>query len=185
MDFPEEDLDSWFLPCMASSYDMLMDDFASIDAMWEDGEISEEEYVEGKAELDRLQTALDSNDARTALEIQDFTCLYRPVAPEMIKLLDPATMLEAVVTGDQQAIIEASQAADVKSLETLGPNFWVWLIMFMAGLFGPDWGAQAEEAEAEKKAKQRRKRRTTKKKPKRKKKPARKRRKRTMAGVWA
>lgn len=186
VDFPDDQLNEWFLPCMATNYDMLYDEQSSIEDRWEGGELTEEEYAEGLKQLELLSNALDSNDMATVFEIHDFACLAMVVPPEMIKILDPATMLEAVLSENQVAIMEAAEMADARGLESMGGSFWVWLIMFMAGLFGPNWSEQAEAEDAVRKGEARRRRRKGggRKRAKKKRKTPRKRKK-TMAGMFA
>jgi hypothetical protein len=171
VDFPDDELDDWFTACLESSFLELDEGRDRLQEEWDYGNLTTEQANKWSGDLDALDEALEKDDVWALFELSGFACLRMVVPPEMLTLLDPATMLEAVLTGDQTAILEAAQMAEAKDFQTLGSGFWVWMIMFMAGLFGPNWAE--ETAQAEEKARERRARRRR-RKPAKKKKPSRK-----------
>ncbi len=166
VDFPDDDIDEWFTYCIATTSDeadnaryALEDDIAS-GRITEDQIEAAQEYIQS---LESMETGLQS------FEVLGYACLFHVVPPEMIKLLDPVTMMEAVYTGDVGAVAEAVETAEVQSFETLGSSFWVWLIFFMSQWFGPKWGTAVEEKEAAEKGEARKRRRKARRKAKGKK----------------
>jgi hypothetical protein len=108
------------------------------------------------------------------IEIFGYVCLGNVIPPEMLKLLDPEKMIEAVHTGDENAIAQAIETSEATPFKSLNAAFWVWLITIMSQIFGPGYGieqSEAQEAREEEEAERiSRMRRIASKKPRKKRK---------------
>ncbi len=175
-EIPDEDVDFWFTYCVMTTSDMATDAETELGYAIEAEQVDDEEIAARQAWIQKLH---DMETGRQSFDALGFGCLLEPMPPQMLKLLNPEAMLEAQLTEDFDTIAEAVETTESEGFTTLSSGFWVWLMMFMAGLLGPDWGTRAEEEAAEKKAKKRRARRRavkkkTKGRPRKKKRPRRK-----------
>lgn len=144
-EIPDDEIDEWFYYCIGSVGDDHTDAAAMLEWDIEAGRVTQEEVDERMEFIAALET-IETGSAN--LELLGYACLYRVLPPEMLKLLDPTTMLEAKYTGDVDALAEAVETTEATGFTSLSPNFWVWLMLFMSQIFGPDWRGAYEAARA-------------------------------------
>lgn len=144
-EIPDGQLDDYFTRCMASWGDDTVGMASNLEQMMEEGapakEISELEKLIARAEV--VQTGSEG------FEIFGYSCLGAVLPPEMLKILDPNTMLEAVHSGDVNAVARAVESAEATPFKSLNAAFWVWLITIMGQIFGPGYGVPGQEMQEE------------------------------------
>lgn len=124
VDFPDDQLDYWLQECIES----VGNDVSDLEDEIEEATLNEEE-VPPEA-YDTLEAVKNMSGGADNIAIFGYACLFRVLPPEMIMLLDPKTMMEAVYTGKVGVIAEAIETTEAYGLESLGSGFWAWL-MFM------------------------------------------------------
>lgn len=134
-EIPDDQLDDFFVECVASHSDELSDAEAELEYAQESGEAWRADHLRKM-----LQAAEGEATTMQMLDLFGYVCLGRVLPPSMLKLLDPATMLEAVHSGDVDAVAHAVENAEATAFKSLGANFWVWLMMLMSQIFGPGYG---------------------------------------------
>ena len=145
-EIPDGQLDEYFVPCLGLWGDDVSGMESSLEHMMEEGGPQEE--------IERMQKFIEqASKAQTASEGFEFfgyACLGYTIPPEMLKLLDPEKMMEALHSGDQNAVVEAMETAEATPFKSLNAAFWVWLITIMSQIFGPGYGLPepSEEQEA-------------------------------------
>lgn len=172
-EIPDSQIEDYFEPCMGSWSDSISDAESQIESLQEEG--GNEESI---AQLQRdIKTMDEMKTAQESLNFFGFACLTQTLPPDMLKLLDPTKMLEAVHSGDADAVVEAVQTAEATGFKSLNAAFWVWLMFLLGEIFGPGYGIQQDdtaeepkEGDAERQTSARRPRR--KKKAKKKASPA-------------
>ena len=160
-EIPDGKLDEYFTRCMASWGDDTTAMASNLEHMMEEGAPADEISALQKL-IERAEVAETGSEG---FEIFGYACLAEVLPPEMLKILDPSTMLEAVHSGDVNAVAQAVETAEATPFKSLSAAFWVWLITIMSQIFGPGYGIQepseaqeaAEEAEAEQLEKRREK----------------------------
>jgi hypothetical protein len=152
-EIPDGQLDEYFVPCLGLWGDDLTGMESYLESLMEQGAPEEE--------IEKVRSAIEKGaKAQTASEGFDtfgYACLGYTIPPEMLKLLDPEKTMEALHSGDQDAVVEAIETAEATPFKSLNAAFWVWLITIMSQIFGPGYGIQepseaqeaAEEAESE------------------------------------
>jgi hypothetical protein len=142
-DVPDDKLDFYFMDCIGMWGDDLSNMETDLDYLIEEGA--------HKKEIDHLRKLIKKgSEARTVtegLDVFGYACLGNVIPPEMLKLLDPEKMIEAVHTGDENAIASAIETSEATPFKSLNAAFWVWLITIMSQIFGAGYGMQASETE--------------------------------------
>ncbi len=154
IEIPDDEIEVHFAYCTGIHYDHASDEMEQIRGEIESGEITEQaELEEAVALIDRLE---NMDHAADALDYFGFVCLGtgETIPREMIKLLDPETMMDAVWTGDMGVVAEAIETTEAKGLETLNASFWVWIMFLFQNMFAiargeidvePTWKRDAAE----------------------------------------
>jgi len=169
-EIPDDQLDNYFMDCIGLWGDDLTNMEADLEYLMERGG--------SQKEIEGLQKLIERGGAvRTVIEgieVFGYVCLGNVIPPEMLKLLDPEKMIEAVHTGDENAIAQAIETSEATPFKSLNAAFWVWLITIMSQIFGPGYGieqSEAQEAREEEEAERiSRMRRIASKKPRKKRK---------------
>jgi len=169
-EIPDDQLDNYFMDCIGLWGDDLTNMEADLEYLMERGGSQKE--VEGLRKLIERGGAVST--VIEGIEIFGYVCLGNVIPPEMLKLLDPEKMIEAVHTGDENAIAQAIETSEATPFKSLNAAFWVWLITIMSQIFGPGYGieqSEAQEAREEEEAERiSRMRRIASKKPRKKRK---------------
>lgn len=151
-EIPEGELDMYFVRCLASHGDYQTD------------MESELNYTDSEEHLAQLTATIkameEAESAKELLDVFGYACLYQPIPPAMLKLVDPEKMIEAVRSGDASAVSYALENSEATAFKSLNAAFWVWLMFLLKEIFGPGYGLpenveleekigkeQAEEAE--------------------------------------
>lgn len=136
-EIPDDELDSFFVRCLASHGDHQTD---------MESELS---YAESKEQVAQITATIkameEAESAKELLDVFGYACLYQPIPPAMLKLLDPAKMVEAVHSGDANAIAHAVQNSEATAFKSLNAAFWVWLMFLLKEIFGPGYGLPEQE----------------------------------------
>jgi hypothetical protein len=136
-EIPDDELDNFFVRCLASHGDYQTD---------MESELS---YAESKEQVAQITVAIkameEAESARELLDVFGYACLYQPIPPAMLKLLDPEKMVEAVHSGDTNAIANAVQNSEATAFKSLNAAFWVWLMFLLKEIFGPGYGLPEQE----------------------------------------
>lgn len=143
VDFPDDELDYWLTECIESAGE----DAANLKYDIEDGRLSEEGVAEAYATIEAYEN-MDSGGSGN-LAVFGYACLVRTLPPEMIMLLDPTTMMEAVYTGNIGVVAEAIETTEAHGLESLGPGFWAWLMFMVAQMLAGRGGRSQSDEERE------------------------------------
>lgn len=169
-EIPDDQLDNYFMDCIGLWGDDLTNMEADLEYLMERG--GSEKEIEGLRKLIERGGAVST--VIEGIEIFGYVCLGNVIPPEMLKLLDPEKMIEAVHTGDENAIAQAIETSEATPFKSLNAAFWVWLITIMSQIFGPGYGieqSEAQEAREEEEAERiSRMRRIASKKPRKKRK---------------
>lgn len=136
-EIPDGDLDIYFIRCLASHGDHQTDLEADLDHAE-----SEEEIAEITAAIKAMEEA---ESAKELLDAFGYVCLYETIPPAMLKLLDPEKMVEAVRSGDANAIAHAVENSEATAFKSLNAAFWVWLMFLLKEIFGPGYGLPEQE----------------------------------------
>lgn len=145
LEIPDDQLDEYLVTCMEShgvdKQNLEMDLEAALE---EGGDPKKVAWLEnGIRAMEAAETARDY------LNVFGYTCLAEAVPPSMLKLLDPAAMLEALHSGDADAVAHAVKNVEATAFKSLNAAFWVWLMMLMGQIFGPSYGMPQGEASEE------------------------------------
>lgn len=146
-EIPDDQFESYFEPCLGISGDEITDLESQIEFLEEEGG-NEGDVSRIKQDIKTIETMETAQDS---LDFFGYVCLTKTLPPELLKLLDPAKMLEAVQSGDAGAVANAVEAAEATPFKSLSAAFWVWLIFLIREIFGPGYGLpELEESPAEK-----------------------------------
>lgn len=162
VEFPDEDLEVYFAECVGISGDRAREAIDDIESDIEIGVITDPLDLE--AAYEHIEALQNIDSAQANLTLMGFCCLRcGEVFPQdLIKILDPETMQEAMWTGDVKVVGEAAKRAEATPITELGASFWVWLLFVFQNVFAaargeidvePAWKtAAAEEKAQERKA---------------------------------
>ncbi len=160
IEIPDDELEVHFAYCMGITIDMAGNEADSIQSSIDAGEITDPEELEAAyAHLEALKPE-NIQCAADAVNLFGFVCLgyMETIPPNMIKLLDPETMMEALWTGDVNVLVEAIETTEAVGLDSLSPSFWVWIMFLFENMFAvargeidvqPEWMRLAAEDKAE------------------------------------
>jgi hypothetical protein len=137
VEIPDEEINDYFTVCMELHFlDIQEGPGEALQEMIESG--APQNQIDALTqEIEAMEAALDSMDMKEVFAKMGYACLIAPdvvITPDMIKMLDPATMMEALQTGDERLVREAVAKTEAKPLSTLGATFWVWLLLFVQGI---------------------------------------------------
>lgn len=144
-EIPDSQLEHYFEPCLGLSGDEMTGIESAMESMQEKGG-NEEEIAKMERDIKTIQAMETAQDS---LNFFGYVCLTRTLPPEMLKLLDPAKMLEAVQSGDASEIAEAVQNTEATPFKSLNAAFWVWLMFLLGEIFGPGYGIQQDDTAEE------------------------------------
>ena len=143
---PDEQVEDYFMPCLGMWGDDVSNMETDLEYLLEEGGPQEE--------IDRLRSFIEkgshansSGSAKEGFEVFGYACLGAVIPPEMLKLLDPEKMIEAVHTGDGEVIAEAIETSEATPFKSLNAAFWVWLMAILGQIFGPGYGIEPESQE--------------------------------------
>lgn len=142
-EIPDGQLDEYFVPCLGLWGDDVSGMETYLESLMEDGAPEEELEKVRKA----IETGSKAQSASEGFDVFGYACLGYTIPPEMLKLLDPEKMMEALHSGDQNAVVEAMETAEATPFKSLNAAFWVWLITIMGQIFGPGYGIEPSEAQ--------------------------------------
>lgn len=130
VDFPDDEIDEWFAYCIGS----VGDDYSNMQMFFE-------ERVEGmsRAEIriqeEFLEMVSNIQSALENLNLLGYACLAQEVPPEMIRVLDPLTMMEAVASDDKETIVKAVKKARSTPIQEFGATFWAFIASIITAIF--------------------------------------------------
>jgi hypothetical protein len=136
-EIPDGELDIYFVRCLASHGDYQTD------------MESELNYIESEEHLAQVTATIkameEAESAKELLDVFGYACLYQSIPPAMLKLVDPEKMMEAVHSGDANAIAHAVENSEATAFKSLNAAFWVWLMFLLKEIFGPGYGLPEQE----------------------------------------
>jgi hypothetical protein len=131
VDFPDEEIDELFAYCIGSVGDDLTNMEMSFQYDLEAG-LSRKEI---RAREEFLEKVGEIQSATENLNLLGYACLAVEVPPEMIRVLDPLTMLEAVASDDKETIAQAVKEAPSTPIKEFGAAFWAFIAAILTAIF--------------------------------------------------
>lgn len=137
-EIPDDQFEGYFAPCLGLLSDSKSDLESEIKYAKE-GRLSASDIAQMRKDIETMEKI---DTARDSMDFFGYACLMEVIPPSMLKLLNLEQTMEAVHSGDAEAIAHALETAEATDFKSLGSAFWVWLIMLVNEIFGPGHGAQ-------------------------------------------
>jgi len=137
-EIPDDQFEAYFAPCLGLLSDSRSDLESEIQYAKE-RRLPAADIAQMKKDV-KVMEEIDT--ARGSMDFFGYACLVEVIPPSMLKLLSLEQTMEAVHSGDAEAIAHAVETAEATAFKSLGAAFWVWLIMLMSQIFGPGYGIQ-------------------------------------------
>lgn len=156
VEIPDDEINQWLTSCPRDIWGDVGDLESNLEYRIENGELNDQE---AKEEAEYIESIRAIENATQNIEVLGYACLrYDPIPPEMLSLADPQTMLDAVFSGDLAEVRQALDTVEVRSFSSLGPQFWVWLMVIINQILTGGYAPAGEIEQAEAKADARRER---------------------------